>query len=294
MLQRLVGEDVEFVIVPGTGVGRVLADQGQLEQVLANLVVNARDAMPHGGRLTIHTAAVDLDRAFVARHPEVRPGTYATLAVSDTGTGMPPEVQARIFEPFFTTKEVGRGTGLGLSTVYGIVRQHEGCIAVESEVGRGSTFRIYLPRLAEATEPPPPLAATPAEVPRGTETLLLAEDEDEVRALARDALAMIGYTVLEAPDGAAALRIAQREAGHIHLLLTDVVMPGMNGREVAECLRTSHPEARVLYMSGYTDDTISHHGVLSPGTVLLSKPFTPDGLARKVRDALDAPVTAAR
>ncbi len=291
MLQRVIGEDVEFAIVPGMGAGRILADQGQLEQVLMNLVVNARDAMPHGGRLTIQTARVEIDRAFTARHPEVVPGVYAMLAVSDTGSGMNPEVQARIFEPFFTTKEVGKGSGLGLSTVYGIVRQHEGCITVESELGRGSTFRVYLSRVADAIEASVPVA-TPTEAPRGVETLLVVEDEAEVRALVRDALAMIGYKVLEAPDGRAALRIAEEEAGHIHLLVTDVVMPGLNGAQVADRLKASHPETRVLYMSGYTDDRISHHGVLTPGTTLLSKPFTPHALARKVREALDARLTA--
>ena len=291
MLQRVIGEDVEFAIVPGMGAGRILADQGQLEQVLMNLVVNARDAMPHGGRLTIQTARVEIDRAFTARHPEVVPGVYAMLAVSDTGSGMNPEVQARIFEPFFTTKEVGKGSGLGLSTVYGIVRQHEGCITVESEPGRGSTFRVYLSRVADAIEASVPVA-TPTEAPRGVETLLVVEDEAEVRALVRDALAMTGYKVLEAPDGRAALRIAEEEAGDIHLLVTDVVMPGLNGAQVADRLKASHPETRVLYMSGYTDDRISHHGVLTPGTILLSKPFTPDTLARKVREALDARLTA--
>ena len=293
MLQRLIGEDIEFAIVPGMGAGRVLADQGQLEQVLMNLVVNARDAMPHGGRLTIQTARVEIDRAFTALHPEVVPGVYAMLAVSDTGRGMNPEVQARIFEPFFTTKEVGKGSGLGLSTVYGIVRQHEGCITVESELGRGSTFRVYLSRVADEAEASVPVA-TPTKTPRGVETLLVVEDEAEVRALVRDALAMTGYKVLEAADGRAALRIAEEEAGDIHLLVTDVVMPGLNGAQVADRIKASHPETRVLYMSGYTDDRIGHHGVLTPGTILLSKPFTPDALARKVREALDARLTPVR
>jgi len=293
MLQRLIGEDIEFAIVPGMGAGRVLADQGQLEQVLMNLVVNARDAMPHGGRLTIQTARVEIDRAFTALHPEVVPGVYAMLAVSDTGRGMNPEVQARIFEPFFTTKEVGKGSGLGLSTVYGIVRQHDGCITVESELGRGSTFRVYLSRVADEAEVSVPVA-TPTKSPRGVETLLVVEDEAEVRALVRDALAMTGYKVLEAADGRAALRIAEEEAGDIHLLVTDVVMPGLNGAQVADRIKASHPETRVLYMSGYTDDRIGHHGVLTPGTILLSKPFTPDALARKVREALDARLTPVR
>jgi CheY-like chemotaxis protein len=288
MLQRLVGEDIEFAILPGAAAGCVLADQGQLEQVLANLVVNARDAMPHGGRLTIRTAKIELDAAFVTEHPEVRPGAYGMLMVNDTGTGMSREVRSRIFEPFFTTKEVGKGTGLGLSTVYGIIRQHEGCIVVESEGGRGSTFRIYLPRV-EAPAEIPARVGPPAETPRAVETILLVEDEAEVRAIAREALTMTGYTVLDAPTGREALQIAEKEAGAIHLLLTDVVMPGLNGREVAAGLKTSHPEARVLYMSGYTDDAIVHHGVLDPGTVLLAKPFTPDSLARKVREVLDAP-----
>jgi CheY-like chemotaxis protein len=210
------------------------------------------------------------------------------LTVSDTGTGMSREVQSRIFEPFFTTKEVGKGTGLGLSTVYGIVRQHEACIVVESEVGRGTTFRIYLPRV-EAPAETPELVGPPAETPRAVETILLVEDEAEVRAIAREALTMTGYTVLDAPTAREALQIAEKEAGAIHLLVTDVVMPGLNGREVTAGLKMSHPEARVLYMSGYTDDAIVHRGVLDPGTVLLAKPFTPDGLARKVREVLDAP-----
>jgi CheY-like chemotaxis protein len=288
MLQRLVGEDIEFAILPGAAAGCVFADQGQLEQVLANLVVNAHDAMPQGGKLTIRTAKVELDAAFVTGHPEVRPGAYAMLTVSDTGTGMSPEVRSRIFEPFFTTKEVGKGTGLGLSTVYGIIRQHEGCIAVESEVGRGTTFRIYLPRV-DATAETPELVGPPAEMPRAVETILLVEDEADVRAIAREALTMAGYTVLDAPTGREALQIAEKEAGAIHLLVTDVVMPGLNGREMAAGLKTSHPEARVLYMSGYADDAIVHRGVLAAGTVLLEKPFTPDGLACKVREVLDAP-----
>jgi PAS domain S-box-containing protein len=290
MLQRLIGEDVEFTIVPGTGAGRVRADRGQIEQVLMNLVVNARDAMPHGGRLTIQTARVEIDQAFTAYHPEVPPGAYAIIAVSDTGSGMSPEVQARIFEPFFTTKEVGKGSGLGLSTVYGIVRQHGGCITVESELGRGSTFRVYLSRVAVTTEASVS-AATPTEAPRGVETLLLVEDETEVRALARDVLETLGYKVLEAPDGHAALEIAEQEAGHIDLLITDVVMPGLNGVQVAERLKASHLETRVLYTSGYADDKITSHGVLTSGTMLLCKPFTPDELASKVREVLDARLT---
>ncbi len=286
MLQRLIGEDVEFSIVPGPGAGCVLADRGQLEQVLANLVVNARDAMADGGQLTIRTANVELDEAFAAGHREVRPGAYVMLAVSDTGCGMSPEVQARIFEPFFTTKEVGKGTGLGLSTVYGIIRQHEGWIAVESEPGRGSTFKIYLTRKEESGEAL--TSAAPTETPRGGETILLVEDEAEVRALAREALATKGYRVLEAANGREAIGLAAAEAGPIHLLVTDVVMPGLNGRQVATHLKASHPEARVLYMSGYTDDAIVQHGVLDPGTEFLPKPFTPDALARKVRAVLDA------
>ena len=288
LLRRLVGEDVRFVIAPGPALGRIRADQGQLEQVLANLVINARDAMPDGGQITIRTANVQLDAAFSARHPEVRPGAYVMLAVGDTGSGMTPEVQAQIFEPFFTTKEVGKGTGLGLSTVYGIVTQHEGAIVVESEPGRGSTFTVYLPRVDEASTPATAVA-TPAAERQGTETILLVEDEVGVRALARDVLTMRGYTVLEATNGSAALRIAAQAAGPIHLLLTDVVMPGLNGRETADRLKVSHPDMRVLYMSGYTDDAIVHHGVLGPGTALLPKPFTPPVLARKVREMLDAP-----
>jgi signal transduction histidine kinase/ActR/RegA family two-component response regulator len=285
MLRRVIGEDVDLMIVVGANLGRVRADPGQLEQIIVNLVVNARDAMPKGGRLIVKTANVDLDDAFVRRHSGARAGPHVMLAVSDTGDGMSAEVLPHIFEPFFTTKSRGRGTGLGLSTVYGIVRQHDGSITVESEPGLGTTFKIHLPRVEEVPESlgrrPEPMGAL-----RGSETILLVEDEDGVRRLAREVLEMNGYTVLEAPDGAAALRIGTRYPGPIHLLLTDVVMPAMSGRELGEQLLLLRPELRVIYMSGYTDDAILDRGLPESSMPFLPKPFTPVDLARKVRDVL--------
>ena len=287
MLKRLIGEDVEFTTRLDPALGRINADPGQLEQVLMNLAVNARDAMPAGGRLTIETANVELDAAFTTRHLGSSPGHHAMLVVSDTGIGMSRETQPRIFEPFFTTKEVGKGTGLGLATVYGIVKQHQGYICVESKLGLGTTFRIYLPRVAAPAEPLPASAAAgrPA---GGKETVLLVEDEMEVRDVARAMLEMIGYTVLEAQDVDDALRIAERRATPLDLLLSDVVMPRMTGPELAGRISETHPEARVLYMSGYPDAAISHHGALKAGVSLLHKPFTPDSLARMVREVLSA------
>jgi len=287
MLQRLIGENIELVFRPRSGLGFVKADPGQLEQVIVNLAVNARDAMPKGGHITIETAGVELGEHDARQHAGVQPGAYVMLAVSDTGIGMDAETQARIFEPFFTTKEPGKGTGLGLSTVYGIVKQSGGNIGVSSEPGRGTTFKIYLPRVQGAEDaveaPPPPRPG------RGSEAILLAEDEDEVRAIAREILESCGYTVLEARHPEEALQIAERYIGPIHLLVTDVVMPQMNGRALAERLAPQRPEMKVLFVSGYTDDAIVHHGVLNPGTAFVQKPFAPDGLARKVREVLDAP-----
>ena len=288
MLQRLIGEDIHLVTVPAPGLGRVRADPGQIEQVIMNLAVNARDAMPHGGKLTIETANVELDNAYAREHVSVRPGSYVMLAVSDTGCGMDAATQAQIFEPFFTTKEVGKGTGLGLSTVFGIVKQSEGYVWVYSEVGRGTTFKIYLPRVEAAVETVEPSGET-ARPARGSETILLVEDDHAVRTLIRSTLQAHGYTVLEASQGKEALLLSGQHKGLIHMMVTDTVMPGMSGRELAERLKPLRPNMKALFMSGYTDKAIVHHGELDPDTAFLQKPFTPDALARKVREVLDSP-----
>ncbi len=285
MLHRLIGEDVELRLSLAGDAGNVLADPGQLQQVLMNLVVNARDAMPTGGKLILETANAELSEQYAELHQPVVPGRYVMLAVSDTGTGMTPETRARIFEPFFTTKEKGRGTGLGLSTVYGIVKQSGGYVWVYSELGRGTTFKIYLPRVDAAPETLLP-AREPSTV-AGTETILLAEDDAVLRPLARGLLEKLGYRVLDAADAAEALEAARQYSDVIHLLLTDVVMPGASGRELARQLETTRPATKVLYVSGYTDDAIVHHGMLEPGLNFLQKPFTPAALARKVREVLD-------
>jgi PAS domain S-box-containing protein len=285
LLQRLIGEDVDLVALLDPNLGAVRADPAQLEQIVLNLAVNARDAMPRGGRLSLETSNVDLDAGFAAAHPGATAGPHVLLQVSDTGVGMSAEVQAHIFEPFFTTKEVGKGTGLGLATVYGIVKQHEGYIAVESGAGHGATFRIYLRRIEDAAAPVAPGAGAP----RGSETILLVEDEDPVRELARDILTAAGYKVLAAAGPAEALDASRRHGGPIHLLLTDVVIPEMSGRELVRHLAPTYPEMRVLYMTGHATDTIVHRGVLDPGLGLLQKPFTPDALTRKVREVLTAP-----
>ena len=297
MLQRLLGETINLVTVTAPDLGGVKADPGQMEQMILNLCVNARDAMPDGGRLTVRTANVDLDAAAAARKwTDARPGPYVMLEVSDTGAGMDPETRSHLFEPFFTTKEQGKGTGLGLSTVYGTVKQSGGHISVESEVGHGSTFRVYLPRVAtpvvaaeaRRVEAPTPRPAAGDGLAAGRgETVLLVEDAQRVRAVVREILEMSGYTVLEAHHGAEALELSNRHAGPIHLLVTDVVMPQMSGRELAQRLSTLRPDLKVLYMSGYTDDAIVRHGVLASGIAFLSKPFTPDALALKVRELLD-------
>ncbi len=284
MLRRLIGEDIDIVTLPGRELGRVRADPGQVEQLIMNLVVNSRDAMPLGGRLSLETANVDVAASAASGHGGVDPGRYVVLTIADTGSGMDRETLSRAFEPFFTTKEPGKGTGLGLATVYGIVQQSGGHIRVESEVGRGTTFRIYLPRVDDAPEARVD-ATGPA--PAGRETLLLVEDDPAVRELVRELLADSGYTVLEARHAGEALEIAERYQGAIHLLVTDVVMPQMNGAELARRLVTVRPGLPVLYMSGYTDDLIAQRGVLSEGTVLLEKPFTPDALSRKIREALE-------
>jgi len=288
MLQRVIGEDIDLLTILSPGLASVKADPGQIEQVLMNLVVNARDAMPAGGRLTIETADVVLDTDYARTHVAVNPGRYVMLAVSDNGCGMDAETQARIFEPFFTTKELGKGTGLGLSTVYGIVKQSGGHIEVYSEPGRGTTFRIYLPRIEEAAEAVEPGKAR-EQLPRGSETILLVEDEAGVRTLAKTILQTHGYTVLDAAQGKDAFLLSGQHEGLIHLMVTDMVMPEMSGREVAERLKPLRPNMKVLFMSGFTDKAMVHHGELGPGMAFLQKPFTPQTLARKVREVLDAP-----
>jgi PAS domain S-box-containing protein len=285
MLRRLIGEDVELAGTLPPGLGSIEADPGQIEQVILNLAVNARDAMPRGGKLTLETRNVLLDDSYAATRSDVRPGPYVLLAVSDTGHGMTPEVKARIFEPFFTTKGPGKGTGLGLATVYGIVKQSGGHLEVYSEPNVGTTFKIYLPRI----EQPAPVGSTPEVTmpPTGGETLLLVEDEEAVLALSREVLSASGYTVLTASRGRQALQLAKQLAGPIHLLVTDVVMPEMGGRQLAERIAALHPETRVLYVSGYTDDAVVRHGILEHEVHFLQKPFSPLALALKVREVLD-------
>jgi PAS domain S-box-containing protein len=289
MLQRLIGEDIDLRIQLAVELGRVKADPNQLEQVLMNLVVNARDAMPKGGKLTIETSNMHLGEEFADSHMSVPPGHYVMLAVTDSGCGMDAQTQARIFEPFFTTKEVGKGTGLGLATVYGIVRQSEGSIWVYSEVGRGTTFKIYLP-FVDARVPEVVAEIENDELLRGTETVLLVEDEEVVREMAMEILRDCGYHVLEAHHPQEALDLAAEYEGEIHLMLTDVVMPLMSGRQLAEQLMPVRPDMKVLYMSGYTDDAIVHHGVLEEGTAFIAKPFGINSLALKLREMLDATV----
>jgi PAS domain S-box-containing protein len=287
LLKRMIGEDVEVVMALAPQLGTVRADPGQVEQVIMNLAVNARDAMPEGGRLTIETANVEMDEAYLRNHAVGSPGRYVMLAVTDTGVGMDETTQAHIFEPFFTTKETGKGTGLGLATVYGVVKQSGGFIWVYSEPGHGTTFKIYLPRVDEPAQSLTGPDVTTKSL-RGVETVLLVEDAVAVRAVARHTLERQGYTVLEASNGAAALRLAAEHPGTIQLVVTDVVMPGMNGRQFAEQLAAARPSLKVLYTSGYTDDAVVRHGVLESGVQFLQKPFTPDALARKVREVLDS------
>jgi signal transduction histidine kinase len=290
LLHRLIGEHIALATTLDPGLDRVNADPGQLEQVILNLALNARDAMIGGGTLSIETANVVLDEAFASRHDGAMPGAHVMLAVSDTGVGMDDETQTRIFEPFFTTKRRGEGTGLGLSTVYGIVKQSGGSIWVYSEPGHGTTFRVYFPSAAQVERPPVMAAHTDGLA--GSETILLAEDQPEVRSIACAVLRRYGYTVLEAGDGAEALAIVGRHRQKIHLLLSDVVMPSMSGPELARLVQAEQPGIRVLYASGYTDDAIVRHGVLDPGVAFLQKPFTPSALLRKIREMLDAPIAA--
>jgi two-component system cell cycle sensor histidine kinase/response regulator CckA len=286
MLRRVIGEDIELRTLLVEDLGRVRADSGQIQQVIMNLAVNARDAMPSGGVLTIETANVELDEYYTLKHGGVIPGHYIMLSVSDTGTGMTPEIRERVFDPFFTTKEKSKGTGLGLSTVYGIVKQSGGNIRVHSKPGNGTTFKIYLPRvdqpLTEVTD-----EITVEEFPRGNETILVVEDEEEVRNLTVGILKRQGYKVLQASHGDEALRVCKENGEPIHLMVTDVVMPRMSGRDLAECLFPLRPEMNILYMSGYTDSAIVHQGALEEGVNYIQKPFTPDALARKVREVLD-------
>ncbi len=289
MLTRVIGEDIDLVMVPAAVLGSVRADAGQIDQVIMNLAVNARDAMPTGGKLTIETSNVSLDEEYARFHAPLRPGDYVMLSISDTGQGMDSETQSHIFEPFFTTKGT-KGTGLGLSTVYGIVKQSGGYIWVSSEAGKGTTFKIYLPRVAERAETFAQVVTSEEAVPTepGTETILLAEDEANLRYLARQFLEKQGYKVIEAADGAAAMQIAVAHEGVIHLLLTDVIMPGMNGRELAQRISEIRPQTKILYMSGYTENVIGHDGTLDAGVSLLQKPFTLRDLKSKVREVLDS------
>jgi two-component system cell cycle sensor histidine kinase/response regulator CckA len=284
LLRRLIGEDVKFRAVFSPEIGSVKADPGQIEQVIMNLAVNSRDAMPNGGTLTIETGNVVLDEEYARTHVTVPPGHYVLLAVSDSGCGMDSATQARIFEPFFTTKEQGKGTGLGLSTVYGIVKQSGGSIWVYSEPGRGTTFKVYLPRVDEV--PTTEVRREIKETIKGSETILLAEDEEMVRELSNEVLVAYGYKVLEAANGGAALLICERYEGEIDLLLTDVVMPEMSGPELAQRLKQLRPNMKVLYMSGYTDNAIVHQGVLDEGANFIQKPFAPVSLAEKVHSVL--------
>jgi PAS domain S-box-containing protein len=285
LLRRLIGTDVELVVREAPGTALVKADPHQIEQVLLNLAINARDAMPDGGRLTIEIATVVREQGSKSQHAQGGPAPYVMLAVSDTGVGMLPEVQAHVFEPFFTTKEVGKGTGLGLATCYGIVQQHGGQIEVSSKVGQGTIVKVYLPRVSEAANSRH-VRAAPGSLPGGVETILLVEDEPMVRQLAARVLQQLGYTVLEAADGAEALRVAQRDSGRIDLLVTDMVMPHMNGNVLAERLRAVYPRLRVMFISGYSDDRLSQRRLAEQGDILLQKPFTSDLLARTVHDLL--------
>jgi len=287
MLRRLIGEDIEFEVNPLSSLGMINADQSKIQQIILNLVVNARDAMPEGGKLTVETLNVDFEAPYIKEHPVANPGSYVMLAISDNGTGMDAQTQARIFEPFFTTKAKGKGSGLGLATVYGIVKQSNGYIWVYSEPGKGTTVKIYFPRIHEKQSG----AATPKIQNSGfigSETVLVVEDEASVRTLAVRILIDHGYYVLEASNGSEALRIAKEYEGKLHMIVTDVIMPGMSGKTMAAQLEAMRPDIKVLYISGYTDNAIVHHGILDSNVAFLQKPFSIEGLARKVREVLDA------
>jgi CheY-like chemotaxis protein len=288
MLGRLIGEDIQLITILNHKAGLVKVDPGQLSQIIMNLAVNARDAMPQGGKLTIETDNVTLDEEYARHHISVIPGEYVLMSVSDTGAGMDADTQRHIFEPFFTTKEVGQGTGLGLATVYGIVKQSGGNIWVYSEEGVGTTFKTYFPRVMEQRVVED-TTNNSEELSKGTETILLVEDEEMVRSLTHQILEECGYTVLEAHNGVEALSICVEHNCQIDLLMTDVVMPQMGGREVAEKLAHKYPQMKILFTSGYTDDAVVRHGVIEAGTNFIQKPFALDALAHKVREILDAP-----
>jgi len=285
LLQRLIGEDIELLVVLNPALGRIEADAGQLEQIIMNLAVNARDAMPPGGKLTIETSNVEIDEGYALQHPSTRTGPHVMLSVTDTGCGMDAKTKAHIFEPFFTTKEFGKGTGLGLSTVYGIVKQSGGSVWVYSEVGIGTTFKIYLPCVTPALETAA-RSDKPEKIAGGSQTILIVEDEAALLEVTQRSLEAFGYVILAANSPADAMRISENHPGPIHLMVTDVIMPGMSGDQLASRLSASRPEMKVLYVSGYTDDTIVRHGVLEPGLAFLQKPFSPRTLARKAEEIL--------
>jgi two-component system cell cycle sensor histidine kinase/response regulator CckA len=289
MLPRLIGEDIELVTTLDPGTGNIRADAGQMEQVVLNLALNARDAMPGGGRLSIETSNCLFDAGHVRAHPEMKAGAYVRVVVRDTGVGMDAHTVSHLYEPFFTTKEPGKGTGLGLSTVYGIISQSEGHIELESAPGHGTTFRIYLPRADQPTDTVEPVPAD-RELMTGLETILLVEDEEMVRELARDVLRVAGYTVLEAASGPDALRLLEGRQEPLHLLLSDVILPQMNGCELYERLVSERPDLKVLYMSGYTDDVFARHGRVNPSSSFIQKPFTLAALTARVRQVLDEPL----
>jgi nitrogen-specific signal transduction histidine kinase/ActR/RegA family two-component response regulator len=285
MLQRLMGDDIELIVRLGEPLDLVKADPGQIDQVIVNLAVNARDAMPCGGKFIIETSCVELNADNTPHQHRAKPGRYVLVKISDTGHGMDPETLSHIFEPFFTTKQPGKGTGLGLSTVHGIVNQSDGYIWVYSEPGRGSSFKIYLPAVAQAASVAPGQARVPA-LARGSGTILLAEDDAPMRALTRHLLEIQGYRVLEADDGDAAVSLAEAHCDEIHLLLTDVVMPRLSGPSLAERVRTLNRDIRIIYMSGYTDELLAHHGAMHSGITFLEKPFTQESLMRVVQKTL--------
>jgi CheY-like chemotaxis protein len=287
MLERVIGENIELRSNLTSRIGCVRADSGGIEQIIMNLVVNARDAMPSGGTVTIETANVEMNGADVGAQDPIAPGSYVLLAVSDTGEGLEEAIKGHLFEPFFTTKERGKGTGLGLSTVYGIVKQSGGYVVAESERGRGATFKVYLPRIAEPAEALPPKGAH-TDIRGGSETIMLVEDEAAVRQVTRTVLERRGYTVIEADRPESAIALADSLPHAPNLVVTDVVLPGISGRELAGLLEGKWPGLKVLYLSGHMDDAIARHGVLERGVALLEKPFTPDALALKVRQVLDS------